>query len=156
MIKRIGKLLSWDFFELLERFAFARTVVFFLLLGWMLLNPIATQVFGIHARWLRPWTMFSNTGVGIYDVQFFRLETGGRSPVTWTPPASEFARSALFSDPIERTLRTPKRLRAVIEQVCALPAPEEIRAVIRRGTRHGWETKVTPDVALCRETLDVE
>ena len=62
----------------LERSPALRRAAFLVLSAWMFAGPFAYQVLGDKRPWWRPWVMYREMGVGLYELEL-RAETGGAS-----------------------------------------------------------------------------
>ncbi len=139
--------------QFLESSSNPRRTVFIALLAWMLANPLGTQVLGLRTLWLRPWTMFHNVGIGLYDVRFFN-NVDELQPIPWSFPEHQ---PQVSRQPRIRTLYLPEPVERMMHQLCDdADKSVGLRALIRRATQHGWQVKVSLDSAVCAEPVDVE
>lgn len=139
--------------QFLHDSAKARKTVFVGLFVWMLANPIGGQILGLDTRWLRPWMMFAEVGVGLYDVRVFNSLGSELEPVAWHIPEH----SGAVDSASAHRLRSPEQVEQVVLRLCEdSENPAGLRALIRRATLYRWEIKVSTDTAICSEPLDVE
>ena len=146
-----------DYFEYLERSHRLRKAVVAVLVGWVLVNPIGSQILGLETPWLHSWTMFHRVGVGMYDVRFFESADAGLRPIRWPIPDRPPHTIRNVIAPPERLLRSPREARWVVDRLCAeADDPSMLRARIRRAALNGWELKVDVGSPLCSGRFDVE
>jgi hypothetical protein len=118
------------------------------LAAFILLSPSARQVFGWRQEWLRPWVMFSGSGLEATEVRFVQI-TGDGTQV-------ELDRYAILAsdDPLVRErLRRVKdsaTAKSMARSMCRKIGPTpEIRAYLREATREGWKVTMRGERNLC-------
>lgn len=124
----------------------ARAAAFLAFAAFIVFGPFAAQVLHVRHAFARPWTMFSEIGVGILDGEFSATARDG-SVAALTPLQVLSAERY----PLIRSIHFPLRvvedgdLRKFADRYCA---EHDVRLAFsgRVGTRQGWRDLKAGDI----------
>ena len=124
-----------------------RLATFVAIAAFMVVGPLAEQVFGLRSSYIRSWIMFSAPGIGLVDVSFTIRQADG----TFVP----LDRFDALNEPRNGKLKridSRKEFAEIIDRLCAAAgAGADIRVVARQAVRKGWNTLDTGAQNVCAD-----
>lgn len=125
-------------------------IFFILILSFMFFGPMIRQVFGVDNNLFRPWIMFSGTGVGIRDVDFYVVFPDGELKeidrfltLGYEPPFLDLPNYIWRMDSLQD-------IEKVADLLCSVMGYEkDLRVVTRNGLRRGWIEEFSAEANLC-------
>lgn len=116
---------------------------------WLMLGPIANQVYRFKVSWLPQWTMFRGHGREVWDVRFYAVESGQRRRLNRFESLQDPESGELPS--WAKTVNTERRAEWVGRALCETLGVEspDVRVVIRKGSQHGWSAPTGDETNIC-------
>ncbi len=130
----------------------ARTAVFAILAGVILLGPGARQLLDMRTPIFRQWTMFSGVGVGILKGSFEVTDAAGASTRMSPLEVLELQRYPVQRSFLyDRLVAEPEDLRLFADRLCA-DGTARVAFHGQTGTRSGWRALDVDDVCALSAT----
>lgn len=124
-----------------------RTVLFAVVLAFIVAAPLSRQFLGVNNPHLRAWVMFSGIGLDAMDVRFFERHADGSK--TELEPFSELGRKRPGSAR-QRRLKGAREVRTVARKICQRRGVGmDLRVIARRATTEGWVQEFEGRKNLC-------
>lgn len=107
-------------------------------------------MFGWRQEWLRPWVMFSGSGLEATEVRFVsRLPNGGDVTLdrySLLAPDDQAVRDRL------KRVKDPATAKSIARSMCRKLRPHpDVRVYMREATREGWKVTMSGEINLCED-----
>lgn len=134
--------MNWSGRELL------RMLVLLMLGFYMFLSPFVWQGMGRHKDVFRYWRMFSAVGLGICDVEYFKLTETGSEKVDWVKISKGVDSRTL--PPKKRRIFGESKAFKIANTICRQGGEKkDLRMHLRIAERSGWKTIAQGEENLC-------
>jgi hypothetical protein len=124
-----------------------RLAIFLAVAGFIVIGPVAEQIFGLRMALLRSWTMFSAIGLGVIDARFELRQADGA-----LAPLDRFELLKASHNGKLKRIETREELAAIVKRLCeAAGQGADIRVHARQATREGWRPLHAGETNACRD-----
>lgn len=122
-----------------------RLLIFLAIAAFLVAGPTLEQAFGKRSSFLRSWTMFSATGLGVIDVSFATRQSDGT-----LVPLDRFEKLGAPRDGKLKRIEDLNELAAIVVQLCAALGPgADLRVNARQAKRGGWQVFIADEKNVC-------